>query len=220
VFEFVRSQVCGGAGFVPEGGTGCGGAGCVDPAATRFITTRRAVGAPAGTGWVVVGDGCLVPGGPAPGTVPVLTVADVIATEFAALPLAGATARVQPAGATLVNVATIFFTDAPVQTFDVVILGLPVRVRAAPVGYTWIFGDGATLGPTASAGAPYPAGDITHTYLRPGAVAARVDVSFTGTFTVAGGPAAVIPGQVTVPGPEVAVRIREARSELVATPRT
>ena len=43
-FEFVRSQVCGGPGYVPEGGTGCGDAGCVDSAATRFITARRAVG--------------------------------------------------------------------------------------------------------------------------------------------------------------------------------
>ena len=49
-FEFVRSQVCGGPGYVPEGGTGCGNAACVDPAATRFTTARRAVGAPAGTG--------------------------------------------------------------------------------------------------------------------------------------------------------------------------
>ena len=159
-----------------------------------------------------------VPGGPAPGAAPVLTVADVIATEFAALPLPSATARVQPAGDTLVNVATIFFTDAAVRTFDVVILGLPVRVTATPAAYTWIFGDGATLGPTASAGKPYPNADITHTYLQPGPVAARVDVSWTGTFTVAGGPATAIPGQVTVPGPQVAVRVREARSELVATP--
>jgi hypothetical protein len=107
-----------------------------------------------------------------------------------------------------------------VQTFDVVILGLPVRVSATPVAYTWAFGDGTSLGPTASAGAPYPAADITHTYRRPGSVAARVDVSFTGTFTVAGGPVAVIPGRVTVPGPPVPVRVREARSELVATPST
>ena len=116
------------------------------------------------------------------------------------------------------NVATIFFTDAAVRTFDVVILGLPVRVTATPTAYTWVFGDGAALGPTASAGRPYPNADITHTYLQPGPVAARVDVSWTGTFAVAGGPATAITGQVTVPGPEVAVRVREARSELVANP--
>ena len=190
----------------------------MDPAATRFITARRPAGAPAGTGWQQVGDGCTAPGAPAAGAAPVLTVADVIATEFAALPLPAATARVQPAGDTLVNVPTIFFTDAAVQTFDVVLLGQPVRVTATPTGYTWTFGDGTDLGPTASAGARYPDHDITHTYLQPGPVAARVDVSWTGTFTVAGGPAAVIPGQVTVTGPEVAVRVREARSELVANP--
>jgi hypothetical protein len=144
----------------------------------------------------------------------------MIATEFAALPLPAATARVQPAGDTLVNVATIFWTDAAVQTFDVTILGQAVRVIATPAAYTWTFGDGASLGPTRSAGAPYPAGDITHIYLQPGPVAARVDVTWTGTFTVGGGPMAVIPGQVTVPGPEVAIRVREARSELVATPST
>ncbi len=214
----MRSQVCGGPGYVPEGGAGCGNAGCVDPAATRFITARRAVGAPAGTGWEQVGNRCTAPGTPAAGAAPVLTVADVIATEFAALALPAATARVQPAGDTLVNVATIFFTDAAVQTFDVVILGQAVRVTATPTGHTWVFGDGATLGPTASAGRPYPNEDITHAYLQPGPVAARVDVSWTGTFAVAGGPGTAIPGQVTVPGPEVAVRVREARSELVANP--
>ena len=38
------------------------------------------------------------------------------------------------------------------------------------------------------------------------------------TFAVAGGPATEIPGQVTLPAPEVAARVREARSELVANP--
>ena len=218
-FEFVRSQVCGGPGYVPEGGTGCGDARCVDPGATRVSTARRAVGAPAGAGWELVGDRCATPGAPAAaGAAPVLTVAEVIATEFAALPLAGATARVQPAGDTLVNIETIFWTDAGVQTFDVVILGQPVRVHATPIAYGWTFGDGASLGPTTSAGAPFPSQDITHTYLRPGTVSASVAVTFTGTFTVAGAPPAAIPGQVTAPGPDVEVRIREAHSQLVANP--
>ena len=93
-----------------------------------------------------------------------------------------------------------------------------MHVRATPVAYGWVFGDGTRLGPTASAGAPWPEADITHTYTAPGAVADRVDVSWAGTFAVAGGPAVAIPGQMTVAGPEVPVLVREARSELVATP--
>ena len=219
VFEFVRSQVCGGPGYVPEGGTGCASAGCVDTAATRVITSRRPVGAPAGAGWQPVGDGCLVPGAPAAAPAPAGPgVAEVIAAEFARLPLVGATAVVQPGQATLVNVPTVFYTEAGVQTFQVVVVGQGVRVSATPVGYTWVFGDGASLGPTTSAGARYPEADITHAYTAPGRVTARVDVTFAGTFAVAGGPPAPIPGRVTIPGTPVPVLIRQARSELIATP--
>ena len=220
-FEYRRSQVCGGQGFVPEGGTACATAGCADAAATRFITARRSVDGPAGAPWAQVGDGCIAPGAPAAaGAPPAAQVSDVIATEFAQLPLTGATAQVQPAEATLVNVQTVFFTDPGVQVFNVVILGQPVTVTATPTAYTWVFGDGATLGPSTSPGAPWPNHDITHIYAQPGRVQARVDVSWTGTFAVAGGPPAPIPGQVTIQGPEVEVLIREARSQLVATPRT
>ena len=196
----------------------CADAGCVDPVATRIVTTRRPVGAAGSVAWEPVGDRCLAPGAAAPGTAPVVGIGEVIATEFARLPLAGATARVQPAEATLVNVPTIFYTDAGVQTFQVSILGQDVAVTATPAAYTWVFGDGASLGPTTSPGAPWPAGDITHVYTAPGTVPARVDVTFTGTFTVAGAPATAIPGQVTVQGPDVPVLIRQTKSQLIANP--
>ena len=97
------------------------------------------------------------------------------------------------------------------------LVGRAVTVTASPVGFTWVFGDGAVRGPTRSAGARYPDGDITHVYTAAGTVTARVDVTWAGTFAVAGGPATAIPGTVTITGPGVPVTVRQARSELVAT---
>jgi hypothetical protein len=143
---------------------------------------------------------------------------DMVLAAFRELPLPAATARVQPEGPTLVNVETIFYTDAAEQTFDITLLGQPVAVSATPVEYTWHTGDGTTLGPTTSPGAPYPDHDVAHVYLDSEPYQASVDVTYGGAFSVDGGPTVAIPGTVTIPGPEVAVEVLEAHAQLVADP--
>jgi hypothetical protein len=143
---------------------------------------------------------------------------DLVLAAFRELPLPAATARVQPEGPTLVNVETIFYTDAAEQTFDITLLGQPVAVTATPVEYTWHTGDGTTLGPTTSPGAPYPDHDVAHIYLDSEPYQASVDVTYGGEFSVDGGPTIPIPGTVTIAGPQVAVEVLEARAQLVANP--
>jgi hypothetical protein len=123
-------------------------------------------------------------------------------------------AHTQPAGKTLVNFDTIFYTEAEPFTRTITLLGQQVDVEATPVGYVWHHGDG-TVDETDSPGAPYPSKEITyryqdaHTTVRP-----SVDVVYGARFRVNGGSWQDIPQQVTVAGPETDLRVSEATAVL------
>jgi hypothetical protein len=51
----------------------------------------------------------------------------------------------EPNGWGVVALDVNFVANAPTQTLDGVLLGHPAQVRFMPVGYSWSFGDGATL---------------------------------------------------------------------------
>ena len=83
----------------------------------------------------------------------------------------------QPAGnTTLVNLTTFYKVNWAVEGFQPgevdrsVLRGIPVQIRPKLVGFTYVFGDGSTVGPTTSTGGVYPSGDITHVYRREGRV--------------------------------------------------
>lgn len=123
-------------------------------------------------------------------------------------------ARTQPEDKTLVNFATIFYTDPQPFTRTVTLLGRQVRMQATPSSFTWHYGDGTST-TTRTPGAPYPAKDVTHEYLDAHAtVQTSVDVTYTATFQVAGGPEQAIPGSVTIAGPTAPLRISEATAVL------
>jgi hypothetical protein len=171
---------------------------------------------PPGRAWVQAGERCSV-GPPAPqaAAMPVVTPGMVLAA-FRRLPLPKAPTLVQPADRTLVNFDTIFYTRVRVGDMPVTLLGQRVVVRPKPQSYLFDFGDGASFGPTTNPGAPYPRKDITHVYPHTGAVTASVAVTYSAQFSVGGGPWQDVPGTVTVDGPQRAVRIVAARSELIA----
>lgn len=82
-------------------------------------------------------------------------------------------------GRTAVNFDTIFYTE-PVEFADTIPFfdgALLVEVRGEPLGYRWVFGDGAT-DTSSDPGAPYPNQTVTHQYLRKGTFDARVDVTY------------------------------------------
>jgi hypothetical protein len=119
-------------------------------------------------------------------------------------------ARTQPEDKTLVNFATIFYTEPEPFTRTVTLLGRQVRIQATPSSFTWHYGDGTTTS-TSTPGAPYPARDVTHEYRDAHAtVQTSVDVTYTASFQVAGGPPQAIPGSVTISGPPSPLRISEA----------
>lgn len=123
-----------------------------------------------------------------------------------------------PDGQTLIHFDTNFFTtNTRPTTQTVVLLGQRVTIEAAPVEYTWRFGDGTSL-TTDSPGAAYPGLDVTHEYVEPGRVSPSVDTTYTGRYRVNGDAWQTIPGSLTVAGDPVALRVRSATPHLVGNP--
>lgn len=139
----------------------------------------------------------------------------LVLREVERLGLPRLTVQVQPAGETLVNFETIFYTEAPQWARTVQLLGSTVDVEAHPNGYDWRFGDGASAS-TQMPGAPYPAKDITHTYSDAHVtVAPRVDTAYEVRYRVNGGGWSTIAETVPAAGLPVDLRIREATAVLV-----
>ena len=121
----------------------------------------------------------------------------------------------QPAGGGVVNLPTLFATNTPAaQTFDETLLGVQVTLNV-DASWTWDFGDGTTLTSTDPGGA-YPIASLSHIYLHAGTYAVTLTTNWTGTFSMAGGPAAVIPGG---PIPRLSNPVRHRRPRSAQRPR-
>jgi len=103
----------------------------------------------------------------------------------------------------------------PGEIDTITLLGTPVRIRPTLQGYTYVFGDGTSFGPTASPGGPYPIGDITHAYPTAGTYNARIDITYGGEFSVAGGAWIPIPDTVTVAGRLQPLTVKTVHARLV-----
>jgi hypothetical protein len=128
----------------------------------------------------------------------------------------------QPAGnTTLVNLRTFYKVNWTPNGFEPgevdrsVLRGIPVQIRPKLVGFTYVFGDGSSVGPTPSTGGVYPDGDITHVYRAKGQFPVRVNTTFGADFSLDGTTWDEIPSTVTVPGPSTLVTVREAKGVLV-----
>lgn len=119
-------------------------------------------------------------------------------------------AKTQPENKTLVNFATIFYTEPEPFTRTVQLLGQSVDIEATPARFTWHHGDGSTT-TTTSPGAPYPSKEITYNYTDAHTtVSPRVDVTYAARFRVNSGPWRDIAATVTIAGPAGRLRISEA----------
>jgi hypothetical protein len=178
----------------------------------RYTAVRSPDGSQ--TPWVQSGAVCLRPGD-VPGTaVPAFTLAD-----FRRLPLPKAGLNVQPAsGRTLVSVPTNLYATSRPATFRVTLLGTPVLVRARPTAWTWTYGDGSSR-TFSTPGAPYPDLGTAHTWTAPGRRTVTLTTTWSGTYSVAGGPALPVDGTASVVSPSVEIVVVETRAELVADPR-
>ncbi|WP_432491385.1 PKD domain-containing protein [Kineococcus gypseus] len=141
---------------------------------------------------------------------PTITVEDVRRVGLPA-----STANVQPAGGEVVlNVPVNVFAQAEAVTRQTQVLGFPVTIRATPQSFTWTFGDGASLGPTTDAGAPYPAMTTTHTYTRPGTYPVVLTTTYSAEYAVAGLPFQPVQGTVDVASPAVTLTARSGTTVL------
>lgn len=84
----------------------------------------------------------------------------------------------------LVNKPLIVYTEPASQTFRTSVFDFGIDVVATPREYTWDFGDASEPLHTASAGAPYPEFDITHTYARPLTATVTLTTTWTGRYRV------------------------------------
>jgi hypothetical protein len=121
----------------------------------------------------------------------------------------------QPVGSGVVNLPTLFATNTPpTQIFNETLLGVQVTLNV-DASWTWDFGDGTTL-TTTDPGGSYPIASVSHAYLVAGTSIVTLTTNWTGTFSMAGGPSAVIPGgpipRASLPFP---LEIHEAHGVLV-----
>ncbi|MDQ0277543.1 hypothetical protein QO003_001846 [Arthrobacter silviterrae] len=136
--------------------------------------------------------------------------------EFKQLPVAPATIGSQPGPHTLRGNNTNFYANATEQTFNITLLGQKVHITATTTTYTWNYGDGTTLGPTPSHGAPLPDDRIgeqtktSHAYTTTGKYTITLTTHYTGTYTVNNGPTLPIPGQVNIPSPPLHLTVWRA----------
>ena len=156
---------------------------------------------------------CLGPG--APGIPKPVVIAATVQRDFKRLVVLQGVVKVQPAGTTLVNFDTVFYTEAGAYDLPVVtILGSVVRVRATPIRYDWFFGDGGSA-PDAGPGARGRT-DVAHRYARTGQVGPYIVITWSGTYTVDGGAGQPVTGTAQTTGPPTALQVAQARSELVS----
>jgi hypothetical protein len=128
----------------------------------------------------------------------------------------GLSVKVQPNGRTLVNLDTIVYTDdSKVSTTTVTLLGFPVVVEATPISYTWRFGDGSPALTTSTPGKPFPSKEITHKYMKRGAVSLTLTTNYAARFNVADTGWQYIDGTVPITGPATVLQVREAVPVLV-----
>lgn len=173
-------------------------------------------------GWDYAGTPCVNNGPPA--------VTAALVREQVSRLVPPAAIGLAPSKATLVNIQTIMWVDAPPDRdlAPLTLLGQQVAVHLHLDHVTWNFGDGHSAvsnGP----GKPYDAdsepcraaecpGYFGHTYRDTGDVRVSATASWQASFTVNGGPAVTIPGTVNGPTASSELTVKQARAVLVPNP--
>jgi hypothetical protein len=157
-------------------------------------------------------DGAYCLGADDPGVPAIGKVVSWVQDSFNMIGITPAAVTAAPAPRTLVNIETRLsagtgaVVDIPAAT-----PWAQVIIHAKPLRYRWYFGDRTKPMITSVP-------DVAHVYRRLALLkSVRVDVEWGGTFSVVGDPAAYpIVGTALVPGTNVTVDVREARSQLVS----
>ena len=195
---------------------------CAVATETRFwVYTREVDGRGNATPWFQVTEPpfvCLGLDDPAVAAAidPAVAIAAMIEREFQRVVVLKGVAQVSPRPETLVNIATIFTTDAP-GSYDIplTLLGQPVTITATARRWTWHFGDGTTAATTAAG----TRGRVEHVYRRAAPLGPYVVIEWSGTYRIGGGSPLPINGTATTTGDPTPLTVRQARTELVDSSR-
>jgi hypothetical protein len=114
----------------------------------------------------------------------------------------------------LINIPTNLYTSGTPSLLTTTVLGQRVTVRATPRTFHWQYGDGEEV-TTSQPGRPYPDMPTAHTYTTPGAHTVRLTTTFTGEYTVGGGPWQPVRGTATLASPPFTITADESRAVLV-----
>ncbi|GGC84105.1 hypothetical protein GCM10011512_08640 [Tersicoccus solisilvae] len=156
-------------------------------------------------------------GKPARITSPTVTLADLKRLNVLA-----ASSVVQPSPHTLRGAETNVYAVSRTQTFTTRIQTFDVTIRAIPIAYTFHYGDGTSLGPVQSPGAPIARDrwgtrtPTSHVYRTTGSVGVTVSTIYRGEYTYNGRPYQPIPGTISVDSAPVGLTIWRARAANVA----
>ena len=122
--------------------------------------------------------------------------------------------QIEPGGATLVNLDTIFHTNPQPFSRTIDLLGFTIDLIATPAYYTWRHGD-RTSQTTRIPGRPYPDKDITHRYTKTAKqITPSVDVSYSVRYRIDGGTWQTIGQQLLASGPTTNLEVKEATALL------
>lgn len=165
-----------------------------------------------------VGEQCFRPS-EAPAAAATITAGDVL-RAFRRIPVPASEVSIQPPGGeTLVNLDTIFSTEADSFTRTIGLLGHRVELDITPAEFTWVNGDG-TVQVTDWAGKPWAKGTplhefITHRYENAArTVQPRVDTTWTARYRVNGGAWQDVGGTVTITGEPFDLTVLSAEPQL------
>jgi hypothetical protein len=140
----------------------------------------------------------------------------MIESEFQRVVVLKGAAEVSPRPDTLVNIPTIFTTDAP-ASYDIALtlLGQPVTITATARKWTWHLGDGTTATTTT----PGTRGRTEHVYRRAAPLGPFVVIEWSGAYRIGGGSPLPISGTATTTGDPTLLNVKQARTELVDSSR-
>lgn len=134
----------------------------------------------------------------------------LVLEAFRRIALPAPATAVQPPDRTLVNLDTIFHTDAVGFDRTITLLGQPVHLSIRPTSFSWVFGDGSTA-TTTTPGAAYPSKLVVHRYQHADTtVAPHVVITWSADYSVDGGPMQPVPGTAQTTGPDTRLRVVEA----------
>ena len=136
----------------------------------------------------------------------------MIEREFKRVVVLKGVAQPSPSPETLVNIPTLFTTDAP-ASYDIplTLLGQPVTITATARRWTWYFGDGGSASTTAAG----TQGRMEHVYRSSTALGAHVVIDWSGTYRIGAGPSLPIDGTASTVGDPAPLAVRQARTDLV-----